>query len=475
MPRDAPIMAPCNIEAEQALLGALLLDNDVLTALPSGFTGEMFFEPLHGRIFNIAVSTFAAGEIVSPVTLRWTFAADEAMAQLGGVGYLARMAGASCPPGVARDYAVLIRDLWVRREAIAVLDTARDRVSAEEPAHIAIEAAQGALSAIAGAASPTPLIHTQSAALADAMQHTQTGFANDGRPLTSTGLDCVDGMIGGLMPADHVVIMGESSMGKTALAICMAVAVMGQGKGVFFGSLEMQKGQIAHRMVSMELARRGHRIEYLDLIKGNLTEDEFRLALQAARDMEGGPLVYAEDNASSLPRLMTAGHAASKHFANTGTPLGLVVIDYLQLIRVPGTKSAEEEVGAAACGMKTLAKVLGVPVVSLCQMNRGDRDRKNRRPTKDRARGSGQIEESCDVMLGCYRDSYYLARDIQGCADETKRSEMIAKLHTVKNIIEFNAMKNRRGPLDTVYGWCDLPVNVILDTAPEHKDQGEFR
>lgn len=477
MPPDPPSSTPSNIEAEQALLGAILLNNEVLTTLPAGFGSEMFYEPVHSRVFAAAERRISAGDLVSPVTLKAVFADDDGMADLGGIGYLARLSGATISIVGAKDYAELIRDLWVRREGIAVMETAMMRLAghghAEEP-HAAIEAAQGALSTIAGAASPSPLIHTQRAALTDAMEHTQTGFKNKGRPLTSTGLTGVDEIIGGLMPADHIVILGESSMGKTALAICMARSVMAENRSVFFGSLEMQKGQIAHRMISMKLAEAGHRITYLDLIKGSLSEEEFRLALQAAREMEGEPIVYAEDNASGLPRLMTAAHAAHKRFANTDTPLGLVVIDYLQLIRVPGTKSAEEEVGAAACGMKTLAKTLGVPVVSLCQMNRGERDRKNRRPTKDRARGSGQIEEACDVMLGVYMDSYYLRRDIQGCTDDKKRSEMIATLHNTKHVIEFNTMKNRRGPLDTVYGWCDLPVNVIRDTAPDHEDQGEF-
>lgn len=478
MPGDTtPQAQPSNIEAEQALLGALLLNNEVLTMLPAGFGAEMFYEPVHGRVFTAAERRISAGDFVSPVTLKAAFADDDGMAELGGVGYLARLAGATISIVGVKDYADLIRDLWVRREAIATLEIAQMRMAGhgdQDDAHGALEACQGALSVIAGVASPSPLIHTQRAALTDAMNHTQTGFENEGRPLTSTGLGGVDKIIGGLMPADHIVILGESSMGKTALAICMARSVMGEGKGVFFGSLEMQKGQIAHRMISQKLAEAGHRIPYLDLIKGNLTEDQFRLALQTSRGMEDEPIVYAEDNASSLPRLMSAAHAAQKQLAKTDTPLGLVVIDYLQLIRVPGTKSAEEEVGAAACGMKTLAKTLGIPVVSLCQMNRGDRDRKNRRPTKDRARGSGQIEESADVMIGVYRDGFYLARDIQGCTDDTKRSEMIATLHTTKHVIEFSAMKNRRGPLDTVYGWADLPVNVIRDSGPDHEYVEEF-
>ncbi len=474
MPRDDSTSpsAICNIEAEQALIGALMLDNDILATLPAGFGAEMFYEPFHGRLYAFAEAAIVAGDLVSAITIKGPLAGDQGMADLGGAGYIMRMVGVAAGPSTCKSYAALIRDLWLRREAVAALEAAQDRITGPDPAHAAIEACQGALSVLAGVASPTPLIHTQSAALADAMKQTERGFQNEGEPLTSTGLTRLDKIIGGLMPADHVVIMGESSMGKTAFAICMARSVMASGRGVFFGSLEMQKGQIAHRMVSAVLAEQGRRVEYLKLITGNVTEAEFRLGLEAARAMESEPIVYAEDDASTLPRLMAAGRAAQKHFEKTDTPLGLVVIDYLQLIRVPGTKSAEEEVGAAACGMKTLAKVLGVPVVSLCQMNRGDRDRKNRRPTKERARGSGQIEESCDVMIGCYRDSYYLARDIQGCTDDVKRSEMISKLDAVKNIIEFSAMKNRRGPLDTAHGWCDLPVNLIRGDPPADAGAG---
>ena len=477
MPRDTPSLQPSNIEAEQALLGALLLNNEVVDKLPAGFSGEMFYEPVHERIYDVATRLIAEGQRSDPVTMKLHLADDEGLKELGGTEYLARLAGATISISSARDYAELLRDLWVRRQGIFVMEEAMTRLAGhgdQGPPHVALEAVQGALATIAGVSSPRPLIHTHAAALTEAAHQTQAGFENKGEPLLSIGFKRIDKIIGGLMPADHIVIMGESSMGKTALALNIARKVCAQGHGVFIGSLEMPKSQIAQRMVSQELAARGRRVEYLRLMTGRVSEEEFRAALEAQRDMEPDPIVYAEDDASSLPRLMTAAHAAQRHLERAGTPLGLVVIDYLQLIQVPGAKGATEAVGTAARAMKTLAKQLGVPVVSLSQMNQENKARQNKRPQKGDARQSGEIEHSADVMIGLYRHAYYLDRDIQGESDPVEKSKMIRDLDRVKNLVEAIIIKNRRGPLETAHLYGDLPVNVIEDEPPGHQDQGGF-
>jgi len=474
---DTPPQSIANIEAEQALLGALLLNNEVLDKLPSGFSGEKFYDPVHERIYDLAVRLIGEGRLVSPVTIKPYLESDDGVKELGGTEYLARLAGATISIVAAKDYAETIIDLWTRRAAIQTLQDAQDCMAdftSEESPHVALEAAQGALATIAGAASPRPLIHTHASALTEAAYHTQAGYENDGEPLLSIGFKRVDKIIGGLMPADHIVIMGESSMGKTALALNIARKVCAQGHGVFIGSLEMPKSQIAQRIVSQELAAQGRRVEYLRLMTGRVSEDEFRAALLVARGMERDPIVYAEDDASSLPRLMTAANAAKRHFEHAGTPLGLVVIDYLQMIQVPGAKGATEAVGTAARAMKTLAKQLGVPVISLSQMNQENKARENKRPQKGDARQSGEIEHSADVMIGVYRHAYYLDRDIQSQSDTIKKSEMIRDLDRVKNVVELIVIKNRRGPISTAHVYCDLPVNVVEDDPPGHQDQGEF-
>ena len=478
MSRDtAPRPSISSIECEQALLGSLLLHNEVLDTLPAGFSAEAFYEPVHERIYETATRLIGEGLLVSPVILKSYFSDDKGLKALGGTGYLARLAGATISVVAAKDYAETLRDLWIRREGIRTLEEAQEHLAdltSRDPPHVALEAAQSALATIAGATSPKPLIHTHAAALEEAAQHTQAGFENEGRPLVSSGLKRLDKIIGGLMPADHIVLMGESSCGKTATALNIARKVCAAGHGVFIGSLEMPKDQIVQRIISQELAARGRRVEYLRLMTGRVSEAEFRAALEAARDMERDQIVYAEDDASSLPRLMTAAHAAQRHLERAGTPLGLVVIDYLQMIHVPGAKSATEEVGAAARMMKTLAKALGVPVISLSQMNQDNKSRLNKRPQKGDARQSGEIEHSCDVMIGLYRSAYYLARDAQGEGDSEKKSEMIRDLDRVENLLEAIVIKNRRGPLDTAHLYCDLPVNVIEDEAPGHHDQGVF-
>lgn len=477
MPRDTQPRPLCNIEAEQALLGALLLTNAIIDKLPAGFDAEMFYDPVHGRIYRLATREIAEGRECSPITLKVPLASDEGLADLGGTQYLARLASSAISIAAAKDYARIIRDLWARRAALRALQEAGDRLSdmdsADDPS-AALEGAQTALGTIVAATSPKPLVHSFTSALEEAAYATQAGYENDGQPLISTGLKALDKIIGGLQPADHIIGMGESSMGKTAIALELARAVARQGLGVFIGSLEMPKDQIAQRMVSAELWRQGHRVEYLRLLTGRVSEDEFRLALEAAAAMQAEPIVFAEDDCASLPKLMTAAHAARRQFERDGVKLGLVVIDYLQQITVPGSRSGYERVSEAARSMKTLAKALAAPVLSLCQMSRANVSREDKRPRKSDARQSGEIEESCDVMLGFYRHAYHIERELQGCTDSEEIDSLSAQLDHCRDSVEIIALKNRRGPLSTAYAYCDVAVNALADDDPARAEQEAF-
>lgn len=480
MPRDnatAKADSLANIEAEQALLGALLLNNEVLDRLPAGFDGEVFYEPVHARVYETARYLIARGRHVSPVTLKDYFALDPALNDLGGFRYLANLASSAISVAAARDYADTLRDLWARRRAVVSLEGALEhlRGGLGDGTTDAIEQAQATLASVAWALSPKPLFTTLGKALDDAATRTNAAYQNEGVPLLSTGLRNLDAVTGGFIPADHWVLMGESSMGKTALALSLAWNVMRQGKGVFFGSLEMPAQQLAHRLASNVMAERGSRVLYNHLITGNLTEEAFRLFLETGNEIQSGPLIFAEDDAASLPKLEAAAHAAQRHFARTDTPLGLVLIDFLQLVKVPGSRGRTEEVGAAAMGMKTLAKTLAqeceCAVVSLSQMNQDNKHRDSKRPTKGDARQSGEIEQSADLMIGMYREAYYLQRDaeaLRGVQDkQDQRSIKLSDLERRRNELELILLKNRRGDTSTVFEWVDLPVNRVADEPPD--------
>lgn len=475
--RDGEGVSLFSVEAEQAIIGTVLLTNEAVDQLPPGFGADWFADPVHQRIWAIVEKRLQEGTLASPVTIKNALTDDDGLARLGGAAYLSRLAGSVISTSALKPYAMHVRDLWVRRTAIQSLADAQGALSdlsAEKPAHEALEAAQSALMVLAEGASPKPIVHGLTDALQVAMERTAEAYRHDGKPLVSTGLAKLDDSIGGLFDGDHIVLMGESSMGKTALAISIALRVARQGYGVFFASLEMQSYQIAYRLVSALAAEDGDKIEYRNLLRGRLSEDEFRRALETALGAEGLPIIFAENDCSTLPRLINAAQAARRRFQSRGIQMGLMVVDYLQQVDVPGSKSDTQRVSTAARAMKTVAKLLNCACVSLSQMNRdnSDRARKDKRPRKSDARQSGEIEEAADVMIGVYRHAYHLERDIKGMDSAEEKSEAIALLANIRHEVEAIILKQRQGAIETVNLWADLPINLFLDEPPlSHRNQ----
>ena len=469
---------PFSIEAEQGLLGALLLNNGVMDRLV-GLEPEHFYDPVHGRVFGIARELIGKGRSASVGNLKPIVQQDEGLKELGGIDYIARLMGAAVSIVAAPDYARTLRDLAARRDIIRIADEMQARAAESFDASIddQIDGAEGALTEIRVREGETKLVFSFRESLTEAADWAQEAFQREGRPHISTGLTRLDDLIGGLKRSRLYLLAGMSSMGKSGLGIEIAGALMQQGHGVLFASLEMPKAEVAQRRVSSHLARKGLILPHRDIADGIRSEETFRTYLEASHDMEREPFLMAEDGAVSIARLRASIVRARKTLERTPTPLGAVFIDYLQLIRVPGAKDRVAEVGHAVREMKQWAKEFEIPIMALAQVKDEVEKRPNKRPMKQDIQWASEAHHAADVVLMVYRHDYYLSQEIEGAEGQAK-SELIAERADCAGAVEVLCRKQRGGPLGTAIVYADLATNRFADrrieAAKASIDQTEF-
>ncbi|MGB0959472.1 MAG: replicative DNA helicase [Halocynthiibacter sp.] len=458
-PEDAATESmPHNIEAEQQLLGAILTNNDVYDRVSSVITSAHFYEPTHARIYEIAQSRIVKNALASPVTLKAFMEDDEGLKELGGVGYLATLAGASISSFAARDYAQMIYDLAVRRQLISLgRDIADKAASVEvdsEPKDQIIEAEQS-LYKLGEEGQSEKGFQSFLSAVTEAVNVANTAYQRDGGLAgISTGLNDLDEKLGGLHPSDLLILAGRPSMGKTSLATNIAFNVAKtyrkgkrhdgsegavDGGVVGFFSLEMSAEQLAGRVLAEASEISSHKIR-----QGDMEEHEFRRFVDAAKTLETCPLFI--DDTPALPISQLAARA--RRLKRTHG-LDVLIIDYLQLCR--GTSDNRvQEIGEISMGMKAIAKELNIPVIALSQLSRTVESRDDKRPQLSDLRESGSIEQDADVVMFVYRGEYYKERekpdDSNLEAMATWQDEM-SNLHGKAEVI---IGKQRHGPIGTV-------------------------
>jgi replicative DNA helicase len=464
---DGPVGAepagalPHNIEAEQALLGALLVNNEVYDRV-SGIVNEThFYDPVHGRIFETAARRIQKNALASPVTLKAFFEEDQGLRELGGPAYLARLAGAAISIFAAKDYAQLVYDLAIRRDLITIGHTIAEKATRidvdSEPKDQIVEAEQ-ALYQLGEQGKVDRGFQSFLRAVSDAVNIANAAYLRDGGLAgISTGLVDLDKKLGGLHPSDLLILAGRPSMGKTSLATNIAYNIAKayrkgirpdgtegtiEGGVVGFFSLEMSAEQLAARILS-EAAR----VPSEQVRRGDMTEDEMRRFIEAAKALESCPLFI--DDTPALP-ISTIAARARRLKRTHG--LDALFIDYLQLARPASNRSEGrvQEVSEITQGLKAIAKELNIPVIALSQLSRQVESREDKRPQLSDLRESGSIEQDADVVMFVFREEYYKERekpgdhDIEGMA---KWQEAMSQLHGKAEVI---IGKQRHGPIGTV-------------------------
>lgn len=451
---------PHNIEAEQQLLGAILTNNDVYDRVASLVKSDHFYDPVHQRIYEKAAARIQKNALASPVTLKPFFEDDAGLKELGGPAYLVRLAGAAISAFAARDYAQMIYDLAVRRELIGLgrdISAKAAKVDlASEPREQIIEAEQRLYKlGEQGVAERgfTSFLKAVTEAVNSANAAYQRGGGLAG---ISTGLVDLDKKLGGMHESDLLILAGRPSMGKTSLATNIAFNVAKaykrgrkpdgsegaiEGGVVGFFSLEMSAEQLAARILS-----EASEVPSEQIRRGDMTENEFRRFVEAAKQLESCPL-YIDDT----PALPISQVAARARRLKRTHGLDVLMVDYLQLLK-GSSRTGEnrvQEVSEITQGLKAIAKELNIPVIALSQLSRTVESRDDKRPQLSDLRESGSIEQDADAVMFVYRDEYYHER-LKPQEDDPRFHEWMDKMNRIHGKAEVIIGKQRHGPIGTV-------------------------
>jgi replicative DNA helicase len=419
-PPEAPSL-PQNVEAEAALLGALMIDNRLAEDIQLKLRAEHFYEPLHARIYEQILRLIDRNMIASPVTLRPLFEADEEMKELGGPAYLAQLTGSGAAIIGARDFAEQIYELALLRALIGVgrdmVEQALDTSEEVDPKG-QIEAAESALYRVAEEGGGEGSVKTFAQATRMAVEMAEKAL-NTGGGLSgvTTGLDSVNAKTGGLHHSDLVILAGRPGMGKTALATNIAFnaaqrlnrdledgipAPKSAGAAVAFFSLEMSSDQLATRILAEASG-----ISSENLRMGKISQQDFRNLARAAGELESLPLFIDDTPGLTIAALRTRARRLKRQKG-----IGLIIVDYLQLLQGSGKGGSGDnrvqEISEISRGLKTLAKELNVPVIALSQLSRAVEQREDKRPQLSDLRESGSIEQDADIVLFVFREEYYV-------------------------------------------------------------------
>ena len=443
---------PSNIEAEQSLIGSVLVNNDIIDEISNIVNAGKFFDPIHRKIYEVVENLNSKGMIANPITLKNYFENDAGLSEVGGVDYLVKLTRFSSSTKQAIDYAKIVHEMYVKRELIFISEGISDEAKddqIEKTGENIIEDAEKSLFDLAerGNFSQTFLKFNQ--ALDQTIEMASLAMKSDqGIVGVPTGLTDLDEKLGGLHKSDLVIIAGRPSMGKTALATNIAYYAAknmqeNNEKGsVAFFSLEMSSEQLSTRILSEQA-----RISSSEIRRGKATEETLNRYIETSRNIYDLPLYIDETPAIAISTLSNRARRIKRLFG-----LKLIVVDYIQLMRTNTNRmdGRVQEISEITQGLKALAKELNVPVVALSQLSRAVEQRDDKIPQLSDLRESGSIEQDADVVIFVYREQYYLEKKEpkQGSIEHAEWQSKMSDIHGLANLI---IGKHRHGSTGTVH------------------------
>ncbi len=453
--------APHNLEAEQALLGAILVNNEAMDRVSSFLDPAHFYDPLHQQIYETAAKLIHVGKQATPITLRTFFETAEPISPTLSVPqYLGTLAASATTIINAEDYGRTVYDLATRRALIIIgedmVNGAYDSTVDSTPQK-QIEELEGRLYELAEQRKYGSGFLGFGTALTTAIEMAGAAYQRDGHLSgLSTGLSDLDNKLGGLQSSDLIILAGRPSMGKTALATNIAYNIAksyraeqqpdgtmkaADGAIVGFFSLEMSAEQLATRILSEQAEIGSEKIR-----RGMINEDEFRKLVEVSRVMSESPLYIDQTGGISIAQL-----AARARKLKRQKGLGVLIVDYLQLLTGSSRRESNrvQEITEITTGLKALAKELAVPVIALSQLSRQVENREDKRPQLSDLRESGSIEQDADVVMFVYREEYYVER-LKPSEGTAEFAEWQQKMMAVSGKAEVIIGKQRHGPVGTV-------------------------
>lgn len=454
---------PANIEAEQALLGAIMLENAVLDRIAGIVTADDFSESIHALVFTTAVEMHEAKQLVSPITLRPHVDGIE----IDGTPvwkYLGNVMAQTPTIANAKAYAETVKDQSTRRQLFLL---GEDLINASTMPNVTTGAiASEAVTALDNVLAIARGKSRKAVAFGDAMSELLDQVLNDdGRNRITSGLVDLDkALSGGWRRKQYHILAGRPSMGKTTVATSAMLRTAKAGHGVLMLSLEMPTEEVTARAMTDLAYSSTRRIAYNAFRSNHISDGDLGQMGQAGALFRKLPLAIDDQRGLTIAEIGARIRAQAQRFEQAGIKLGLVVIDHLGFIKASDRYRGNRvhEVTEISSGLGQIAKEQDIALLVLCQLNRGTESRENKRPTLADLRDSGSLEQDADVVIFTYRESYYLERqkfDV-GTQAEVQRQ---AALDGCRNTLELLISKNRNGPTTTVTLYCDMGSNAVRD------------
>lgn len=457
---------PSSIEAEQALIGLVMIDNAAYLEADLVVTSDQFSEPMHQRLWKAMGNLIRRDRRVEPAVLNTIMGADPAFADFGGMKYLLNLLDKAPPPTEAKHFATVVADTATRAEVIRIAhDIANTaRTNGEVTGHDLLSQMESQLIGLRGNRSEIKLVK-----FSDAARDVLYDLDNEAAPgdMLPTGLEKIDRLIGGLEPGDLMVLSGRPSMGKSALALTIGKHVSRQGFSVSEVNGEMNIKQMTRRhLTDLAFEKHGSAAPtYSAIKKRSVSYEQKRMLAEAMHEHEQLPLFMAIRSGITLSQLRGLIMRQKLEAERTGFPLKMVIIDHVGLVKTDQQmRSRLDEQTLISGTLKAMARELGVVIVALAQLNRNVESREDKRPGLSDLRDSGSWEQDADVVLGVYRDAYYAAREPEPKQD-MKAAEWA--LRCASKEVEVIALKIREGDVGTARLWASMGHNVFLDSAPD--------
>ena len=456
------------VEAEQALLGAMLLNNECVNLLVGRIEPKHFYEQLHARIFETITAMVLGGKIANAVTLSPAFRDDSTLKEVGGVAYIGRLMTSAVTVIGLVGYADIVVDAYVRRETNRVIAEIQEGMTynAKSDAVDILRAQLNALQEIGTGKKITS--ETIGKAATDVVDRLNEAFIAGKAPdFAFSGSADLNRVLGGWKPGKFYVIAGRPGMGKSTMALSFLLRTAAKGHGVMFFSLEMSKEELTEMALCDLSWNRHSRVEYQDISISKVLDDGFQQKyeqiLQVAPLLKSMPFNISEAAGLNLEEIRALALREKQRLETLGLRLRVICVDHLGLVKPTGSyrgnKVAETE--EVSNSMKVLAKELDCAVVALAQLNRNVEGKDDKRPTLADLRWSGAIEQDADVVAFVYREAYYLERKkYDELAEESARLE---KLRGCANKLELIFAKHRGGKCPNLEFFCDVGCAVVRD------------
>ncbi|WP_440937582.1 replicative DNA helicase [Candidatus Pelagibacter sp.] len=454
---------PNNIEAEQSVIGSILVSNEIFDEINTIISSINFYDPMHQKIFNAIENLVYKGMLANPITLKNYF--ENEKDEINVPEYLVKITKFSTTSRQAIEYSKIIYDMFVRRELIKISEQTIDSAKLNDldvNGQNIIENSERLLFDLAEKGSFSSSMVKFDEAMRQTIEMASAAYKNDeGIVGVPTGLKDLDDRLGGLHQSDLIIIAGRPSMGKTALATNIAfnaaqkLQESGKKSSIAFFSLEMSSEQLSTRILAEQ-----SRIKSNDIRRGRISDEQFDKFIETSKNIAELPLYIDETPAISIAAMSNRARRIKRLFG-----LDMIVVDYIQLMKgsINNRDGRVQEISEITQGLKAIAKELSVPVVALSQLSRAVEQRDDKKPQLADLRESGSIEQDADVVMFVYREAYYLERKEPRPAT-VEHAEWQAKMNEVSNLAEIIVGKQRHGPTGNIMLEFEAMYTKFKDT-----------